>query len=318
MYEIKKYNHHGLFFWGNRIIVKCLILFVALYFTNISPVYSACTPDQRVEYFYGILWNIKLYKNDELRAYFIEDEDEIDEDEIDEDEINVEDSEEIEEVIIGNTSDNPGRLEKINDRIEFSIYLCGEDLDLGKKIQFRYARGNTEYEVDVTDPEEPPFFWGQQIDLMNIPDIVGSGLVLKVTRRIVGAGEEEAREPVWGDLNGDYKVDSSDAAIVLHHILFEGADDLKYDINKDGRVNDDDVKEIYRISNGYESSGSPFKSPESPFTAPSDSPFESPESPFTAPSDSPFESPESPFTAPSDSPFKSPESPFTPPSDAPF
>ena len=98
--------------------------------------------------------------------------------------------------------------------------------------------------------------------------------------------EEAEQEPLIGDFNGDYKVDSSDAAIVLHHILFESGADLRFDVNQDGCVNNDDIREIYRISDNLKSFDSPFESP--------DSPLKPPDSPFKPP-DSPFKSPESPF-----------------------
>ena len=234
----------------------CLTICLVLVLVQVLPVRSACIPGQLQSYFYGVLWGHKVKESCELRAY-------------------------IDGILVGTTSANPGRLEEMNDRVEFALYLCGESSDVGETVEFRYVRSKREYQVNVGEGD--PVFNGRVIEVGSFPEIQDAKLLLEATKKKVviptdeettaegeettAEGEETTAEgeddndtgdvtPAAAnpDVNNDGYIDSNDAAIVLHYILFpednggEGKEvDLSYDINRDGVVNRDDVKEIYRF-----------------------------------------------------------------------
>lgn len=219
----------------------CLTICLVLVLVQALPVRSACIPGQLQSYFYGVIWGHKVNENYELRAY-------------------------IDGVLVGTTSANPGRLEELNDRVEFALYLCGESSDVGKTVEFRYVRSKREYQVNVGQGE--PVFYGREIEVGSFPELQDAKLLLEATKNkvVIPTDEETTAEgeddndtgdvtPAAAnpDVNNDGNIDSEDAAVVLHHILFpednggEGKEvGLRYDINCDGVVNRDDVKEIYR------------------------------------------------------------------------
>ncbi|WDN90713.1 hypothetical protein BuS5_03684 [Desulfosarcina sp. BuS5] len=319
-------NEFGWFSIRLNLIISACFFFISA-FLNTGSSMAGCPPDQYQENFYGIIVGIVMQPNDELRAYIkpeeIEYPDAADEEAFDEEGT---ESEDYTEIFLGGTDGNPGRMEVLDGNINFSIYLCGEISAIGEEVEFRYARGKKEYIVKIAEPEGSEFFEGRQIEITNISDINKSRLVLEVTRKTAGGEDDTEQEvilPVHGDLNGDYKVNSSDASMVLHHILFEGGDDPGYDINGDGTVNNDDVKEIYIISRGGRGNGnSPFSATAAPFARQQDSPFKKPaNTAFTQAGKSPFEkkSSEAPFADASGSQIKqSSKSPFTVPGQNPF
>lgn len=217
---------------------------VTLFLAKSSPVWSACTPGQLQSYFYGLLFKQKFRQGHELRAY-------------------------INGVLVGTTKANPGRLQKIDDRLEFALYLCGEGSDVGATVEFRYARSGQEYRVKVVEGD--PTFQGREIGVGSFPEVAEAKLVIDVTKKKVTIstgdgdtatdgddGEEGSGTPgqevprvIDYDVDKDGRIDSNDAAIVLNHILFQKEDaaedvDLRYDMNNDGVVDTEDVKEIYR------------------------------------------------------------------------
>lgn len=217
--------------WITVVLTTCCLLGQA------SLLWSACTPGQLQSYFYGVVWGQKFEEGHELRGY-------------------------IDGLQVGTTNANPGRLDELNDRVEFALYLCGESSDVGKTVEFRYARGNLEYQVNVS--EGYPSFQGREIEVGAFPELEEAKLLLEVTGKkvVILADEESATEDegetaqetstlVTPDVNNDGRIDSNDAAIVLNHILFPQGNagkeaGLHYDINSDGVVNTEDVKEIYR------------------------------------------------------------------------
>lgn len=219
--------------------------------------HAACAVDESQSYFFGTISGAKFNPNHELRAY-------------------------IEGVQVGSTHANPGRMEEVNGKIEFALYVCSPQNNYGKSVEFRFVRsgaGKNEFEVRVDEGDST--FVGRPIDFLGgIPDTPDSAeLKLFATEKRViiqaetddqtdegdqdsdGAdgGEGDGGQPSGGgdqvvaanpDVNDDRVVDSIDAAIVLNYILFtpdsEPTPNLRYDINNDGVVNTEDVKEIYR------------------------------------------------------------------------
>ena len=228
-----------------RLPVAVCMAFASLVIYRGVPGECACSPGQRQSYFYGILTGQKFDEAHELRGY-------------------------VGGRFAGTTSGNPGRLEEKADQVQFALYLCGESVDTGETVEFRYVRGNTEYQVEVLDGD--PSFQGREIEVGTFPELADAELSLKVTgKKAVTASEDSDSSDDEGDagedgspdedtstaavdpdINRDGSVDSSDAAIVLNHVLFpkdsdSGEDDAaRFDVTGDGIVNTEDVKEIYR------------------------------------------------------------------------
>ncbi len=261
-------------------IGTCFFLGLALYSTDL---HASCAPGQYQAIFKGTLWNINYSSQDELRAYFVDTVDVAQDQESSSTAISAGDfsadnpttAQTIEEptsneetgqsetvyTYAGSTADNPGTLAKKDKVIEFAIYVCGDETDVGKELQFRYAKlGETEYYADPLQGDT--IFNGHKLDFITgISSGESKNLVLKVTRsqpwkkqtesdEPVVVVEQKPKAPLRGDVNNDNKVDSSDAAEILQYILMYGGFKQEYDINGDGRVNDNDVRAIYLIMSG--------------------------------------------------------------------
>jgi hypothetical protein len=243
--------------------VNCRWLWTALLVVSISlfslHAYAACAVDESQSYFFGTIDGVKFKERYELRAY-------------------------IEGFLVGTTNANPGRFEEVGGRITFGLYVCSPQSDYGKTVEFRFLRmrdakeGDQEYEVRVDEGD--PTFIGKPIDFLGgiptTPDSAKMKLVVTGKRVVIATDVDQSDDGNDGndgtdgtggdggvpsgdatqvvvadpDVNNDSVVDSIDAAIVLNYILFDSNSDttpnLRYDLNNDGVVSTEDVKEIYR------------------------------------------------------------------------
>ncbi|MEA2082649.1 MAG: dockerin type I domain-containing protein [Thermodesulfobacteriota bacterium] len=243
-----------------------IAVFVAGIILHASCASAGCPPDSYQSIFTGTVWGIKMKPNDELRAYLIEEKEitTVSVAEMIDESGEEKKTPEVEyiETYLGSTNDNPGRLQLVNDRIEFGLYICGDSGLNGKELTIRYARGSKEYNTVIMEGDA--VVQGRIIEIGIPTALYESKLSIKVTSRI-GDDEEDSGEPLRGDINNDGRVDSDDAALVLHQVLFGGdalhqvlfgedIDTSKYDVNGDGRINQSDVQEVYLIMRGISSS----------------------------------------------------------------
>ena len=216
-----------------------------------TPAAEACAPGQYQAVFRGVLWGIKVMPKDELRGYIVP------ETAASEGTTSVPGGGTVlsttaelgSDIFLGSTADNPGLLKSIYGRIEFALYACGESFDVGKVVEFRYARGKTEYLAEIQ--EGSPVFEGREIQIGNPGEVNETQMLLRIIPPPPPPPPipPPPSPPLFGDFNGDGEVNSADAALVLHQVMM-GSGDKKFDVNGDGFVDNQDVREVYLISRG--------------------------------------------------------------------